>query len=104
MVKGLRITEPQASAILLDDLGPAEDSVNSLVKVKQGVVTHSHSNVSGRPSSSVARARRHRQATSLAFQNAYINDMSAGLVDDNGIQIEPDHAWALSQEPRRRRE
>ncbi len=33
MVKGLRITEPQASAILLDDLGPAEDSVNSLVKV-----------------------------------------------------------------------
>jgi lysozyme len=33
MTQGLRITEPQASDILLDDLGPAEDAVNGLVKV-----------------------------------------------------------------------
>ncbi len=33
MEKGLRITEPQASKILRNDLGPAEDAVNAAVKV-----------------------------------------------------------------------
>jgi lysozyme len=33
MVKGLRITEPQASDILRNDLSPAEDAVNAAVKV-----------------------------------------------------------------------
>jgi len=33
MTQGLRITEPQASDILRDDLGPAEDAVNTAVRV-----------------------------------------------------------------------
>ena len=33
MVQGTRVSESQASIILLDDLGPAEDAVNTAVKV-----------------------------------------------------------------------
>lgn len=43
-------------------------------------------------------------AASLAFQNTHINDVGAGFVDDNGIQIEPDEARRLRQKTRRRRE